>query len=468
MERYENIRYEPVETNLTETINFLSDFKILKKGNIISKYDTINDLEIEFHYDNHCLQYTTASLKKIDQDIEHIGFGLLDPIEIVTESTRFLLKKGVKSTKFKISKIEMSGEITQIESNISGSDGFFRAAFLIDGYTKVPHNFFWTKPFKVENARRGAGYLEIKINDNNLGFFDYQIEKDNYLFVDCHSELSINEFEKLVESVMYSFALVSGCLVKNIKYILKFKNINFSEFEGFAYRKMNESVITNQELYNFRDYKTYFDMEELYFFPKNIFSKLAESCYSNNVLLRAIRIICQSRNLSVEIQAASIFVALETVKGIIIKENIEKITPFKDQKIAEVVINEIKSKIESLDDNCFNNKKSALNKVSSLNQVGNNESFKLAFELVGFRLTKNDQKCIEMRNRFLHGNMPYDDEKEEIRIKELTKISLSAHFLTCCLILKFVGYNGVVKNFLKYLDLVNSIDEVDEELFRNI
>lgn len=468
MEKYENIKYDPIEIYLKDTISFFSDLKILKKGKIISKYDTIHDIEIEFLKDGNSINYKTASFKKIDQSTEHFGFGLLEPFEIIIGAKKYILKNGVKSTKFQYSQFTTSGKITEIESNITSDIGFYRAIFQIDGFTKTPNKYFWTKPFKIGQNIRGAGYLEMKINEYNLGFYDYEIEKQSYIFIDCHTQTTINEFEKLLESTIYSFALISGCLIRDVKNILKFKNNNFTDLEGFSIKKIGKSVITNMELYNYREYQTYSNTEGLYFFPKNVFSNLVQSCHNNNMLLRAIRIICQSRNQPVEIEAASIFVALETVKEIIIKNNIEKVSPFKDQEFAKNIIGELKTKIDSIDEIHFNSKSTALGKINNLNQVGNNESFKLAFELVGFKLTKNDLKFISMRNRFLHGTMPYDDEIEEIRIKELSRISFSVHFLTCCLILKFVGYNGIVKNFLKYLDLINSIDEVEEELFISI
>lgn len=468
MEKYENIKEEPIEVNLTAIIDFLSEFKKNKKGKIFSKYETINSLDIEFCNTENCIEYKTSSLKKIDQKIEYIGFGMLDAFEILIDDRRFQLPKGAKSARFKLSEFKMNGKIKEIEYNLSDGKGYYRALLSIDGFTKIPSNYFWTKSFKIKQNIRAAGYLEISIGNYSLGLFDYRIDNQNFLILECHNELSRVEFEKLLESTLYSFALISGCLVKDAQYILKFQNPDFSKVEGFSFKKNNESVITNKELYNYMEYKAYCGTDGLFFFPKKIFSNLAQLCRNDDILLRAVRIICQSRNLSVEIEAASIFVALETVKGIVIKENSEKIAPFKDPKFADQILREFKLKIDSLEDSNFNSKKSIINKLDSLNQVGNNESFKLAFELVGFKLSKNDLKCISMRNRFLHGNMPYDDKNEEIRMKELTKISLSAHFLTCCLILKYSGFDGVVKNFLKYLDLTNCMDEVDEELFRHI
>ena len=338
----------------------------------------------------------------------------------------------------------------------------------IGGYTKVPNKYFWTNSFKIGDSIRGAGYLEIKIDDINFGFFDYEIEKKRFIFIDCHKEIKKEQFEKLAETILYSYAFISGCLINTTYNYLKFQNSDFTKLTGFRVKQVNESIITNYELFNTREFKAYFNTKSLYFFPKNIISDLSNSCYTNPRFLRALRILCNARQKPVEIEASSIFVVLETIKDLILINNTEKVSPFKDDEFAKKIIKEFKQKIESLDDSNFNRKNSVLNKLQDLNKPGNNESFRLAFELVGFELSKNDKNCIAMRNRFLHGNMPYDNEVQDERQKQLAKISLSAHFLTCCLILKYIGFDGYAKNFLKFLDITNEIDEVDEKLFRKI
>jgi hypothetical protein len=87
---------------------------------------------------------------------------------------------------------------------------------------------------------------------------------------------------------------------------------------------------------------------------------------------------------------------------------------------------------------------------------------------MGINLSSDDQDCINNRNKFLHGNIPFDHETKENRRKELSKINLTAHLLTCALLLKYAGYKGPIKNYLKYLDLINDLDTINQPLFRII
>ncbi|WP_458626430.1 hypothetical protein [Winogradskyella sp. PC D3.3] len=469
LEKYNvKIKLPEIKVNLSDTIDFFKQIENKKEGIIKSKWEPINDLEIEFHYNVDKWVYLTKPLKKYDSSCQHIGSGLLDKFDIVTKSSLYNLKNGVSKCSLKISNLTNKGEIREIEQNYSEDKSFFRLAMPIDGYTKVPNKYFWTNSFKIGDSIRAAGYLEIKIDDINLGLFDYKIENKRFIFIDCHKEIKKEKFEKLAETILYSYAFISGCLINTTYNYLKFQNSNFTKLVGFKVKRVEKSIITNYELFNTREFKTYFNTKSLYFFPKKIVSNLSNSCYTNPRFLRALRILCNARQKPVEIEASSIFVVLETIKDLILINKTEKVSPFKDDEFAKKIIKEFKQEIESLDDSNFNRKNSVLNKIQDLNKPGNNESFRLAFEMVGFELSKNDKKCIAMRNRFLHGNMPYDNEVQEERQKQLAKISLSAHFLTCCLILKYIGFDGYVKNFLKFLDITNEIDEIDEKLFRKI
>lgn len=305
------------------------------------------------------------------------------------------------------------------------------------------------------------------VNEFEIRFYDYDLDKQGLIFIECNHLIEYAVFEKLLEAVIYSFALISGSLVRNELTILKFSNKDFTKLRGFQFRKIEDSVISTIEIINPRIHKEFEKLSKTIYFPLNIFSKLTELCYNNKRLLRAIRIITQARDQPVEIEAASIFVALETVKQIIIEENIEKISPFKNSTFAKETIDSLKEHISSIPETKFNDKASVLRKLENLNMVGNNDSFKIAFKLVGFELTKDDEKCISMRNRFLHGNIPFENEPEQQKRKELLSITLNAHLLTCSLIFKYAGYNGAVMNFLKYWDLVNKIPN-EATLFRTI
>lgn len=470
MERYEELKLTAEKVNLEETFAFLKSMTDLKKGVIKSEIPTINGLEIEFKKGDRCIDFSTGPILNCEEPVKYqnSSYGFLKPFEIIESEKKYLIKNGAGSASIKMGQgFSSEGHLWELESNFSDSRGFFRAIFPIDGFTKTPVNYFLGQHFAVSSSLRAAGFVKVQINEYEIGFYDYDLDKQKHIFIECKNLIDYAVFEKLLEAVIYSFALISGSLVRNELTILKFSENDFTKLSGFQFRKVEDSIISTVEIINPRIHKEYKKLAKTIYFPLDIFSKLTELCYNKKPLLRAVRIITQARGQPVEIEAASIFVALETVKQIIIEENIKKTSPFINSTFAKETIASLKEHVSLIPETKFNDKASVLRKLENLNMVGNNDSFKLAFELVGFKLTKDDQKCISMRNRFLHGNIPFENEPEQQKKKELLNITLNAHLLTCSLILKYAGYNGAVMNFLKYWDLVNKIPNA-ATLFRTI
>ena len=125
-----------------------------------------------------------------------------------------------------------------------------------------------------------------------------------------------------------------------------------------------------------------------------------------------------------------------------------------------------KKQVEEIGDSKFNYKERVIGKINQLNDSGSNEGFILSFELMGLAINSEDEICIKKRNRFLHGSMPFETEgKKNIEIKQ---IALRIHSLVCSLILKYAGCTGYVKNNLKYFELINSKNKLNEPLFKKL
>lgn len=470
MGKYEEAKLNATSVNLDETIDFLHSFAELQHGTIKSQIPTINGLGITFQKSDRCIKFSTGPILSTQSPVQYqkSGYGFANPFEIITANRTYISHHGAGSLSLKMADgFSSEGELWELESNFAGGRGYYRAIFPLDDYTEIPVSHLLGEPFKTNNSFRAAGYITVHIDEFEIGFFDYQVDKKKFVFIECKNLIDREVFEDLVESIIHPFGLISGSLLRNEVNILKFDNSDFSNFAGFQFKKTRDSVISSLELINPRQHKDFMGLSKTEYFPINIFSKLSELCYNKKPFLRCISMINQARNLNVENQAASIFVALETIKQIIVDENIKSISPFVDPVFARKTIQEFKMTISNISESEFNDKASVLRKLENLNMVGNNDSFKLAFKLVGFPLTQEDEKCIAMRNRFLHGNIPFEDEPQSKREKGLRNITLKAHFLTCSLILKYAGFNGVVKDFLKYWDLMNDIPN-DDLLFKSI
>jgi hypothetical protein len=201
---------------------------------------------------------------------------------------------------------------------------------------------------------------------------------------------------------------------------------------------------------------------------KEVFSNMTTKARNDNRFLRALKIITEGNEYPLEIRASAYSVALETIKNIIIEENEEKINPFKEKAFARITIKQLQAIINPLDEIHFNNKGAILNKLEQLNQVTNTDSFKIAFSICNFVLTESDEEALVKRNDFLHGRIPFEDETETWLNKELKFITYKLHFLVTALIMKYCGFNGLLKNNPKFFSVFAENNKViDEPLFRN-
>lgn len=106
-------------------------------------------------------------------------------------------------------------------------------------------------------------------------------------------------------------------------------------------------------------------------------------------------------------------------------------------------------------------------KLEQLNQVGNKDSLILSFKILKIGLSEDDIRCINMRNDFLHGRIPFDSENDP-KAFELHHIVYKIHLLVCSLILKYSGFNGLILNNIKLTDLLHFNNKLEESLFRRI
>ena len=146
------------------------------------------------------------------------------------------------------------------------------------------------------------------------------------------------------------------------------------------------------------------DVKEL--FPIQVFNNLVNITIEDRRILRAIKLITQTYDTPIEARASSLFVALETIKDIIIEEKKEILSPIKSIVVAKELIDKMKNLVEDIDSSEFTSKESVLRYLEGINKIGNNEGLRKIFELNGIILSRADKDCVAMRNRFLHGTVP--------------------------------------------------------------
>jgi len=473
LNKLKKIRETATEIKLIKTNEFISQLYSRKKYKIVSNYPTINTIDCGLEKGERCFKYSSGGILPIGPPVkfQNKSYGYQEPFKLENENERLSVFKGAASININIGQgFTSNGEIWELETEGFSSKSFYRAILPLPKFNKKPMEFIECLPFKTGTSLRAAGYIPLIIKGKQFGIFDYKINDKDSLIIDSYQIIKQNDFENIISSILYCFGLISGCLIRDEILIIEYADFKEEIISGFHYRKIEESLNGMPSI----DPNLYRDLNKTKNPPKylspDLFSNMISKSLDNLRLFRSIKIITESFKYPLEIKASTFSVALETLKNIIIEENEEKINPFKSRKLASKIIQKLKCIINELEDSVFNNKQMVLNKLEQLNQVGNRDSFLLAFKLLEISLNDDDIICINMRNDFLHGRIPYENEDKEKEEKDymLQHIVYKLHLLTTSLIFKYCGYSGFMLNNIKLVDLIYFKKNIKEPLFREI
>lgn len=398
--------------------------------------------------------------------------GFYDKILFKRENQILEAPGGAAISKMSIgSTISASGEFWELNSSFNFSSVMFhRLVIPISKSHNSNHSeFMESEPFNVGTSYRTAGLVDIQGDEWSFHLFNYPNKKQNFLFIDALTSQTHIHFEKRISAIIYSLGLLGGSVHRNEMYIFQSRDLEFENITGFHYRRIEETIKTNMMVASPFELASINGHRRDGFVSMKVFSELVSNALRDKRILRAIKIIAEGNAYSLEIRASAYSVALETMRNVIIEENEEKINPFKTKTVASKTIRELKKIVNDLEDSQFNNRQLVINKLEQLNQTGNSDSFSKAFQICGFPLTNSDKDTFNRRNDFLHGRIPFEDELDASQNQELKFITYKLHFLVTGLILKYSGFNGLLKNNPAYYEVFEKgTKHLDEPLFRHV
>jgi hypothetical protein len=461
---------------LKETFDYITDIGKPKKFKSLSNYPPIDKIDFIIEKGPRCFNFKAPSLNLVSNiaQFQNYSYGFAKPFSIQNDDLHWTTPKGVANlTMLMNENLESEGEIWHLESSFDIAEKqHFRLIIPKKHNPLKDHNeFIRSESFNVGESLKFAGLSEFKCNQNLFHLFDYkndENENDYFLFIDSMVPLKYDEFKKSIDAILYSLGIITGEILRNEMYILQSSNNDFKLISGFQYKRIEDSISSGMEIVSphllweitkSNNQDGYINLE--------VFSNIVNKAHEDKRFLRALKIISEANEYPLEIRASAYSVALETVKNIVLEENNEKINPFRDKKFAGKVIKSLKDIIIPIESSFFNNKQTVINKLEQINQVTNKDSFKIAFDLCGFKLTDIDEKALLKRNDFLHGRIPFEDEEESKQNQELKFITYKLHFLVTTLIMKYCKFNGLLKNNPKFFSVfVVDNKEIDEPLFR--
>ena len=275
---------------------------------------------------------------------------------------------------------------------------------------------------------------------------------------------------------------MTGNWYRDKYFIVSSESNSFSKINSVFYESSQKSIITDLSIIEpseFRSYQEQINNKKVLFsstlFPNNVFSKIIEKILSNEVINRAIETIIEvSNNESDVIKSSMYYVSIETMIGLIYKENKEKLNPLRDTKDLGELLEEFSSTIEKYKEKFTKNELEVINKkIQYLNTPFNADKPLKIFEFYKIKLSEKYLLLIKNRNLFLHGSTPYKEDELKNNRFNIHLDSLRIRLLSIILILKYFNYNGHIKNLAGQLlfdtNLYNKgIRELKESIYYEI
>jgi hypothetical protein len=366
---------------------------------------------------------------------------------------------------------EVSGSVSQISTSpLTSFENKFHRVLIPT--PDIHFSFFDYQHFNFTSDAdaRNRELIKVSIKDYKLHLFAFKVNENRFWAVDSLQQLPLKVFQELSNSVFNAYGFLEGDLHLNEAYYFSSDSQDFSVNLDFYFSSIRSSLLTGYGIFVRNPYSVFVPFfknqgkpldheyvkgwyEKLPQFAEAQFSKLAELFYEYDSLTRAALIILEANTQPLELKAASYCVAFEavchTIKNHfgIESQNVIDNTVFNSDVKPQflILIDKLKT------DGKINDKQADIlsKKLNNWNQPTNADSLTAPFKKYGYTISKEEFKCIDNRNKFLHGSLPVNERNEDESFKELYYISMMIHKLIYILFLKMIGYDGYIVNYPK-------------------
>jgi hypothetical protein len=519
-EYFENIK--SIETKEDENI-FRKDStnQIVRESKSIQKYlsesfDFIFELtkpkEFEISIPDHALDNRSILIEKskkgfVFQTDSNIPRGIQRHKELQVSDIRIKLKDSGVETKFFIegkhfllnkidydfeNNLKMLGGSINSFGNASQQDfnQEFQRLIIPLGKKMGIINDYQSRGYVVDYKSK-LGLIVLNIKDKTFHIFEVKYGEKEYLVIDCVERFSMTEFQNCCQTILLTYAFLSGDYHSDEGYYLGFddasleipKHILFHTFSDSHYN-LNAAFTTNAyfglDLENIkRDEKGFIDEEtrkeqfkDIMFFPSSVFNNICQFAIENEKIFRSLLLLIFNQASTLEMKIPIQYVAIEALTGAIVKKGNSELKPIPENELANKLISKLKNDTEAfLKENNIQIENNDLipplfKRLDSLNAPTNTDKLSKPFAEVGYTISDEEKKIIKLRDTFLHGSIKsfgnLDDD-----FKGLFYISLKLHFLICVLLLKNAGFVGRIVNYPKLYEYITE-KYLDEEVLRKI
>ena len=469
-----------IEKKLAPSLEKIKSLSELSFFTLDLDHDLLNGKSIELKKSENGYSAKVLYQPVEEVDVEILGSLLPDLIALRNANSDYYLPKNsllFNSTvpifdKQDVTLYEISGCITQISSadNDAVFDGKFLRLLVPIGNSRTKlseiQRFYYNCDINVGNR----DLIEVNIKDCECHFWGFTFNEVKYLVVDTLIPFSIEQFRNLSHSILNGFGFLFGDLFLDEGYILSSSDRDFSMIQDVQFSTYRESMLTGMSIYTTNPYsvlqmagrnkkereKRKQEIKNWYNKIKqinsDIFSSLCELLYTCEPISRAAIITLQGNLLALELKGSAYSAALEAITAVIIRKYKAKVPKPIDNKIT---LKDFRVRVFEIVDDLFPEsdptneitRKILSDRINSINNPTNATKLKTSFDLVGYDLNDYEFEALKARDKFQHGELPVSPITDDKVFKEVYYVCIIMHRLIYVLVLKYIKFQGYLKNF---------------------
>ena len=477
-----------IKKHIEESLNLVAGLKNLNTCSV-KGISFMENRDINVAKEKNDFVFSFYSPYQENQTINSIKSNYLNEFKIIKNDKTYIVPKNSLITSYKDLWNETNDFSCKVSSQCMYSENinlqenyFFRSIIpLTEDNIRLDEINYWT-----------FDSIKVFVNNNEFHFWKLKIDKESFLIIDSTIPCSLDLAYNIPLSILVAYGFLFGTIHLNEMYIVLSNENNFENPKGIYYKSLRETIKGQYSIFTTNAYSVLVPIgknednqngeqraiqkitDEGWGFRIDRFDKFSElvqEIYNNDSILRSGMMIIEASKFAIDIQLAVYCVALETLSDYVIKRHCSGKHVVIDKNIwknhlkplFEEIINKLKNDTEkSIDENqiSFLEKK-----IENINQPTNQDTLIQPFEILGYSLSIEEKKCIDYRNKVLHGNLPIKNNENEI--DKLFYVNLMLHKLCSVLILKLVGFEGYIINNIK-LHEKNIKRTINEEGFLKI
>lgn len=411
-------------------------------------------------------------------DIEMlIGNNIYMVSELFISNRGSTLRKNEHNEYFS-GKLVFTGQIHELANQTNTEEELYNRFIIPTGKCMIDF-YVKTNRYQDESDVYRYGRLPINVDGYELILHEKKYRDKYHFIVDSITPMNSEVFSNICHSIMIGFGFLSAELIQNDAFYFTSNNREFTTIIGFSYLKLRPSIFskgTCNPIYSnpygyTKDESIASEVgNKIKIFDSNMFSELCTKIFKEDDYATLILLVLEANVSSLILKPAGYSVALEKITNIIVKEN-KGLKPIPNKKISKELRKRLTNVLTSLSKDIkeLGNEDSLVilqKNIDKINNPTNRDKLTKPFEIYGIELSDGDLNAIDNRNNFLHGrNIDIDENTDEFL--EILQISIRLNKLINKLILKHIGFSGVVINHLKHNESSFGF-KINEKLFEEI